>query len=430
MNLRILESPMTPRRLLLTAALLAAAAFIPYLPFLPLPPISDDYLQIGLGREFISASGLSRLAEDALYSTRATSLVLTRLVEAVAGTDIFCHRLVSVFLHLCNGLLIFACGAWPRLGYRRSFVAAMAFLLIASHQEAVIWVAAVHELLVFGFLLLCLLGWVQWLRLRRAGWLALTAIAFVLALYSKESAAVLPALLAGLWLCEGSRRRLDLSFIALALAATLVYTWAVFAASEHHLHLHDGTFSLNAPFVANLLRTLWRIHLPWGIAALACLAWKHQFAPAVAALVFSVIALLPYSFLTYMPFAPSRHTYLATLGLAMTLAYAWDTMSRDESPRLRRFGTVAALAFLLWNPLYLWIKKLPQYEWRSEPTEAFLQFARRHPRPVFVGPSPYSVWVYRYTADVALGWKHSDVVSIAETEPPKGTPVFTYGLEP
>ena len=114
----------------------------------------------------------------------------------------------------------------------------------------------------------------------------------------------------------------------------------------------------------------------------------------------------------------------------MTLAYAWDTMSRDESPRLRRFATVAAVAFLLWNPLYLWIKKLPQYEWRSEPTEAFLQFARRHSRPVFVGPSPYSVWVYRYTADVALGWKHSDVLSIAETEPPKGTPVFTYGLEP
>ena len=207
MTSRILEFPLTPRRLLLTAALLAAAAFIPYLPFLPLPPISDDYLQIGLGREFISASGLSRLAEDALYRTRATSLVLTRLVEAVAGTDIFCHRLVSVFLHLCNGLLIFACGAWPRLGYRRSFVAAMAFLLIASHQEAVIWVAAVHELLVFGFLLLCLLGWVQWLRLRGAGWLAVTAIAFVLALYSKESAAVLPLCLPVSGFARASRRR-------------------------------------------------------------------------------------------------------------------------------------------------------------------------------------------------------------------------------
>lgn len=429
MSVRALAVSLPPRRLLLGVALLAAA-FIPYLPFLALPPISDDYMQIGLGREFISTHGLSRLAHDALYRTRATSLVLTHLVETLFGTGIFYHRLVSVCLHLCNGLLIFACGAWPRLGYRRAFVAAMAFLLVASHQEAVVWVAAVHELLVFGFLLLCLLGWAQWLRLRRAGWLWLAAAAFVLALYSKESAAVLPALLAGFWWIEGERRRVDLVLVALSLAMALAYTWAVFAASQQHQHLHDGTFSLHAPFVANLLRTLWRIYLPWGIAALAYLLWKRKTAPAAAALCFSIVTLLPYSFLTYMPFAPSRHTYLATLGLAVTLAFAWDAITRDESARLRRFATLVTVAFLLWNPLYLWLKKYPQYHWRSQPTEAFLQFAKTHGRPVYVGPSPYSVWVYRYAADVALGWKHSDVVSIAEVEPPKGTPVFVYGLEP
>lgn len=430
MKTRALAVSPPPRRLPLAFALLAAAAFIPYLPFLALPPISDDYMQIGLGREFISPDGLSRLAGDALYRTRATSLVLTHVVEMLAGADIFYHRLVSVCLHLCNGLLIFACGAWPRLGYRRAFAAAMAFLLVASHQEAVVWVAAVHELLVFGFVLLCLLGWVQWLRLRRSGWLWLAAAAFVLALYSKESAAVLPALLAGFWLIEGERRRVDLIMVILSLAMALAYTWAVFAASQQHQHLHDGTFSLHAPFVANLLRTLWRIYLPWGIAALAYLLWKRKIAPVAAATCFSIVTLLPYSFLTYMPFAPSRHTYLATLGLAVTLAFAWDAMTRDESARLRRFAALVMIAFLLWNPLYLWLKKYPQYHWRSQPTAAFLQFARQHGRPAYVGPSPYGVWVYRYAADVALGWKHTDVVSIAEVEPPEGTPIFVYGLEP
>lgn len=423
-------TPMAPGRWRLAVALLAAAAFIPYIPFLQLPPISDDYLQIGLGREFISSEGLPHLAAHALYRTRATSLFLTRFLEAMVGTDIFYHRLASIGLHFCNGLLIFACGIWPRLGYRRSFVAAMAFVLVASHQEAVVWVAAVHELLVFGFMVLCLLGWVQWLRLRRARWLALTAASFVLALYSKESAAVLPALLGGFWLLEGSRRRADLLTIAVSLLATLAYTWAVFAASQQHQHLHDGTFSLHAPFIANLLRTLWRIYLPWGIVALACLLWKRKTLPVIATLGFSAITLLPYSFLTYMPFAPSRHTYLATLGLAVMLAFAWDALVSAESLRVRRFATVITVAFLLWNPLYLWVKKYPQYEWRSQPTEAFLRFARKHGRPVYVGPSPYSVWVYRYTADVALGWKHTDVISIAEEEPPNGTPVFGYGLEP
>ncbi|MCC6262851.1 MAG: hypothetical protein IT169_04670 [Bryobacterales bacterium] len=419
-----------PRRLLLTIALLSATAILPYLPFLALPPISDDYMQIGLGREFISADGLSKLAGDALYRTRATSLFLTRAVEAAAGTDIFYHRMVSIFLHLCNGLLIQACGVWPRLGYRRAFVAALAFVLLAGHQEAVVWVAAVHELLVFAFLLLCLLGWMQWLRLHRAGWLALTLVSFVLALYSKESAAVLPALLAGGWWIEGSRRRGDLAVAALSGVAVFAYAWAVFAASQQHQHLHDGTFSLHAPFLANLFRTLWRLFLPWGIVAAGFLLWKRLPAPMAAALGFSIVTLLPYSFLTYMPFAPSRHTYLATFGLAAMLAFAWDAAARDESARVRRLATFAALAFVLWNPLYLWLKKYPQYEWRSQPTEAFLQFAQQHGRPVYVGPSPYSVWVYRYTADVALGWKHADVLSIAEVPPPEGTPVFTYGLEP
>lgn len=430
MNLaRFIDFP-PPRRLLLAIALLSAAAILPYLPFLALPPISDDYMQIGLGREFISAGGLSKLAGDALYRTRATSLFLTRAVEAVTGTDIFYHRLASILLHVCNGLLILACGVWPRLGYRRAFVAAMAFVLVASHQEAVVWVAAVHELLVFGFTLLCLLGWLQWLRLRRAGWLGLALASFVLALYSKESAAVLPALLAGCWWIEGPRRRADLAIIALSGLAVCGYAWAVFAASRQHQHLHDGTFSLHAPFVANLLRTLWRLYLPWGVVVIALLLWKRQAVPVAAALSFSIVTLLPYSFLTYMPFAPSRHTYLATLGLAATLAFAWDAAARDESARIRRLATFAALAFVLWNPLYLWLKKYPQYEWRSRPTEAFLQFAQRNGLPVYVGPSPYSVWVYRYTADVALGWKHTDVLSIAEAPPPEGTPVFTYGLEP
>jgi hypothetical protein len=131
-----------------------------------------------------------------------------------------------------------------------------------------------------------------------------------------------------------------------------------------------------------------------------------------------------------MPYAPSRHTYLATAGLALTLAFAWDALRSADSTAARRTAFAGAALFVLINPAYLWWKKLPQYEWRAQPTEAFLSFARQHGKPVYVGPTPYSVWVYRYTAFVALRWDHGDVVSLGEAHPPAGTPVFTHPLAP
>ena len=425
-----MTGPAFPPRVLGALLLLAIAAVVPYLPFLPLPAISDDYMQIGLGREFLAGAGLQKLVDHPLYRTRATSIFFTHLLDLLFGDAILPHRAAGVLLHFLNGLLVFAAGVWPKIGFRRSFAAALTFLLFAGHQEAVVWVAAVHELLVFAFTVACLIAWVQWLRLRQAKWLALTAVAFVLALYSKESAAVVPALLAGLWLLEGERRRVDWVPIVLSGAAVLGYTWLVFAASREHQHLNDGTFSLHAPFVLNLLRTLWRLLWPWGLCAAAALLWLRRPMPLVAAMTYSAITLLPYSFLTYMPYAPSRHTYLATAGLALTMAFARDALRSAGSTAARGTALAGAALFVLINPAYLWWKKLPQYEWRAQPTEAFLAFARQHGKPVYVGPNPYSVWVYRYTAFVALGWNHGDVISLGEADPPAGTPVFTHPLAP
>jgi hypothetical protein len=204
----------------------------------------------------------------------------------------------------------------------------------------------------------------------------------------------------------------------------------VFAASREHQHLNDGTFSLHAPFVLNLLRTLWRLMWPWGTFAAAALLWLRRPMPLAVVITYSAITLLPYSFLTYMPFAPSRHTYLATAGLAMVLAFAWDALRAAGGAFPRRMAMTGATLFVLINPAYLWWKKLPQYEWRAQPTEAFLAFARKHGKPVYVGPTPYSVWVYRYTAFVALGWHHGDVISLGEADSPAGTPVFTHPLAP
>jgi hypothetical protein len=66
-------------------AVLAALAILPYLRALGLPMISDDHLQVMLGRQYGPASGWSALTHDVLYRSRATSLLLTHWTEILTG---------------------------------------------------------------------------------------------------------------------------------------------------------------------------------------------------------------------------------------------------------------------------------------------------------------------------------------------------------
>jgi hypothetical protein len=63
--------------------IVAAAALLAYLPFVALPFISDSYLQVFLGRKYGPVSQWVELAEDVLYRSRATSLVIT-----ISGADL------------------------------------------------------------------------------------------------------------------------------------------------------------------------------------------------------------------------------------------------------------------------------------------------------------------------------------------------------
>ena len=121
-----------------------------------------------------------------------------------------------------------------------------------------------------------------------------------------------------------------------------IYTLLVFAASSTHIHLNDaGTFSLHAPFWANWARSVLRLLWPWGLAVLltmAILRGAGQVRLLTVGAVWIGVGLLPYSFLTYMPRVPSRHTYLASAGLALIAAAGfwaiWERVrSRRRSPR-------------------------------------------------------------------------------------------------
>ncbi|MBM3785224.1 MAG: glycosyltransferase family 39 protein, partial [Acidobacteria bacterium] len=295
--------------------LLAALSLLAYWPFLSLPYISDDYIQLDLGRRYGPIDAWPALAGDALYRCRATSIVLTFWTEQLFGRDNLVLNVSSLVLHVFNSLLLFALGAWRRVGYKVSFAAACIFAVYQRPQEAVVWYAALPELLVFTFVVLGLYAWIQFIQRSQRYWFAFTAVAFILALLSKESGVVLVPLAAGVACIERMPwRRAALCLLPLA-AIAVIYYFAAREASATHLHFNDGTFVLSWSFVPVIVRSVGRMFWVWGLIASLYLLYANRarFASIIgAALVWMAIALGPYAFLTYQGAVPSRHTYLAS----------------------------------------------------------------------------------------------------------------------
>lgn len=407
------------RSFLLPLLWLAAVASVAYAPFLSLPLISDTYTQIFLGRVYGAPEGWLALSDDVLYRSRATSLVASHLIDALFGNWYLAHKLLNLAVHIANAWLIFALGRWPLLGYRVTLAAATFFAVYEGHQEAIVWVAALPELLMVLFALLALHAWIAWARAELAGWrgAALVAAAYLLALYSKESAVGLWPVLAWLtWRESGPPSWRAPWFLAGSLAVfSAGYALAIFAAADNHLHLNDGTFSLRAPFWLVLPHSLLRMLWIWGVVALAvAAAWGIALRRRllVFAVVWMAATLLPYSFLLYMNRVPSRHTYFAAVGLAMLIGLAWDGIAAHWTQRPQWLMPALAAVVFAHNCGYLWVKKLPQYERRAAATENFLRYADQHRDAEVLAVAcrgPYGIDVYKHAAAVVFGRPLSQV---------------------
>ena len=134
----------------LVFVVVAALSLLAYGRTLTLPFIADDYVQIELGRTFGPVADWPKLAADALYRCRATSILLTYWFEQAAGIEPLNYKLLGLWVHILNSMLVFALGAWKPIGWHVSAVAAFLFAVNQRHSEAVIWFAALPELLVFS----------------------------------------------------------------------------------------------------------------------------------------------------------------------------------------------------------------------------------------------------------------------------------------
>ena len=299
------------------------------------------------------------------------------------GLTPFYYNLASLLLHVVNSLLVFALGLWRPVGWRVAGLAACFFAVSQRHSEAVVWFAAVPELLVFFFVLASFLFWVRWLEAHSAPLLLYGGAfgCYILALLSKESAVAVVPLCALAVLAHPARPLRKLWGLTPFAVLALAYFALDYVARRTHLHFNDGTFSLKAPFVETLVRSLGGLLWVWGAASLLILfrkAARPWRTVVILAAAWMVLTLLPYSFLTYMPRVPSRHTYLASVGLSLIVAVGLLAFRQYARRRNQVWLVPVAVCLVVLHQVgYLWTVKHRQYSERARPTEDLITCCRQ-----------------------------------------------------
>jgi hypothetical protein len=395
-------------------AILAAAAILAYLPTLTQPLLEDDYPNITLAAHLGPVSAWKDLFNTG-FRLRATSQVLTNAIYSAFDMHAAAYYAAGIVLHVINTWLVYALGAWRRIGYGVSVWAALFFAVAEGHQEAVMWASAANELLQFLFGMTALLTWIVFLQTSRFRWYAVSIAAFALALVSKESAPIFLALMILPLLEHRSKAAWMLPHAALGMVAM----WTVVALGSDWFRFRDGSFSIHAPFWITLPRSFFAEFWFWGFAALAVLLrWRKGGGLVWMALAWAAIGLVPYCFLTYSTRIPSRQTYLASVGAALIVGLALAFLAETR----RRILGAAVAILMLHNIGYLWTRKRAQFLKRAEPTEQLIALSRAVKGPIYVKcfPRPrlaaeQAVWLVTGRPPSGLIWDAGDAARASAT---------------
>jgi Flp pilus assembly protein TadD len=230
-----LTSWLPRRRIDLVAGLIVAAlAFLAFVNSLWNGFASDDIRLIQDNPQIRHLSNLRDIFAEGNWPWRGREPLYRPLTifsfavnYAVAGVRPLTYHLVNVLLHAGNSALVYRIIAALFKAPGLALVAAAVFALHPIHTEAVANTVGRSELLANTFLFLSwwwYLKWEQRANPAKTRWLIGSLAAFALALFSKEHAVVLPALLVLSDLLRASQRSLPLRWIIQERSRT-AYIW-------------------------------------------------------------------------------------------------------------------------------------------------------------------------------------------------------------
>lgn len=405
----------------LLAGFIAAAALL-YGNTVFLGMFSDDFAlaQKALAGEWFPQPSL----------VRPLPLVVWNLLLATTNSPAALHVL-NVCLHGLNAALVCLLAVRIGLPLRGSIVAGVLFLTFPSSVEAVVWPAAVHDLIVtscaLGFLLLAGRP-VTMIRM------VVGIVVLILALLSKESAVVIPLLAIVLWLdLESPRRTPGWPILLGGIAVCIVYgSLRLALVTIPDSYAQEPTRYLAKELIARPIATL---ALPWTsaiftswpvipflwvvtcVAGMATYAWRGNGVVVpqtiVRCLIAEIVAVLPvYSVLFITPdLENARYLYLSTAFWVIALVGLAGTSGRlTSSPTYIFMGAVVVSVVGVQIHLTSWREAARLRERVLAAAEDVLKTAPC--KSVSIGGAPDSVrgaYVFRNGLSEAIAFRTSAV---------------------
>ncbi len=383
--------------------LLILAALLPFANIFANGFVYDDKIQILDNPYILSFRHLGKILTTSVWSFagpqgatnyyRPVMTVGYLLCFKMFGAGAWGFHLASLLLHAGITVLVFLVMRKLFADRWAAFVAGLLFALHPIHTEAVAWAAAVTELEVAAFFLLAFwffLGAAKSQGTTSPRWLAAMAVAYLLALLSKEQALMLPPLAlvyehfyradrTETSVAQKLARYGPLWLLAGVYVALRVVYLGGFAPVVQHADLTPAQTVLSALALTGeyLGKLLWPVHLnafyPFhkstsflelpvaaGIGALLICAvlfaifWRRQ-RPASFAILWILVLLLPVLNARYLAanaFA-ERYLYLPSVGFCWLLGWGGVGLwRRAGEKRMARVALVVLLAVVL--ELYLW----------------------------------------------------------------------------
>jgi len=355
--------------------------------------ISDDYVML----ERVNTGGLTFafLFEIPPENFRLTTYVVFRLLKGIFGYRSEFFFAFMILVHVVNGLilwkLISLITGRPGMG----LLAAVLFVTVQNPQEAVMWLGGMSDAL----LGLCVLSTlILWMKGRYLWSLSF----YLLALFSKESAPVILflLLLVEFWAEKrivGRREHLYFLVATFFFAGIFLYT-----SSTNSLIVHEF-YAFRPQALRVWANSLHKLAFPWLYLVLVVVLWRGGWRSLLkvrAGAGWILVALLPYIFLTYQGHVPSRHLYLASMGLVSVLAVL---LTEIDSARIRK---VFVAAFVAINIGYLWFVKDGQFEERAASTTQLVeQWFGHSPAPLLIVNFPQNPWIAKFSTRLVAGWE-------------------------
>jgi len=309
---------------------------------------------------------------------RPIQMVLYMALYYTFGFDPFVFHLFMVLIHAANTMLLYRVSKRLLKSPEAALVAGILFAVHPIHNEAVVWIAVLPDMLLTMIVLIAIGLFIRWDARPNARQVAAIAGLFMLALFTKEPGAMLIPLLLGyefLYLGRSlieiwKNRALYISMLGVFGVYCLLRIHALGGmapAQGFYYKLHGKDLFLNV--IALLGQYLGKLVLPIHLSYFYFFEPTTSFTPRVIASLICAAAVIAGVFLLrrraptvsyglyviLIPLAPAlningvgenafteRYLYLPSVGAVLAAAVAWEWLARRQ-----RYAACAVVAVLV-----------------------------------------------------------------------------------